>query len=555
MASSSSSSSSPSSDSISDPSSSSGNHQQQHSRRDDDDANEHVNDLNVWNGSALLVADCMGTGLLALPNDIKVLGPTFGMLFLIANLPINWFAGNILSLAADRVERGGQQQQQQMTTIATATVTAITSGLLQEDNSTSISNRTENNNYLAIRNTSDDVAYDEDADAEKIDERNENIDAATFDFVGMTMAIFDNPQTTRLVMILYYVNIFLVLGNYIVVMSHAVVALLADEKDNKGILSCTPVAGLLASTLMFAVSQLRTMAKLGRRASTLSLLALAVVVAQCLYFSSDSTTTPSDDITTKNVDDVDDDGGGDDDENADVGFRLVLRQLSALGSIGFATGSQKLFLNIRHEFADRKDAPKSLAVSLSAFGSVYIFIILMAGDNPPSFLFDAIPIGTIHRRVAGFFLWAHVVVSYAINSQAICSSCDRVFFSQWEPVRRWSDERRWMALTAIIALTAFLIANAVPFFKDLVAFIGALTAVPLTLLMPAIFYRRACENVPVWFPALTWNSITTTTRKTISGSYALLIYASIFTVLSTLGSVYSILDDWEHHTGGFFSCH
>jgi hypothetical protein len=114
-----------------------------------------------------------------------------------------------------------------------------------------------------------------------------------------------------------------------------------------------------------------------------------------------------------------------------------------------------------------------------------------------------------------------------------------------------------MTLTAIMALTAFFIANAVPFFKDLVGFIGALTAVPLTLLMPAIFYRRACEKVPVWFPALTWNSITTTTttRKSISGSYALLIYASIFTVAATLGSVYSILDDWEHHTGGFFSCH
>ena len=32
------------------------------------------NDLNAWQGAALLTADCMGTGLLALPEDIKVLG-------------------------------------------------------------------------------------------------------------------------------------------------------------------------------------------------------------------------------------------------------------------------------------------------------------------------------------------------------------------------------------------------------------------------------------------------------------------------------------------------
>jgi len=228
-----------------------------------------------------------------------------------------------------------------------------------------------------------------------------------------------------------------------------------------------------------------------------------------------------------------------------------LRQLSALGSIGFAVGSQKLFLNIRHEFAHREEAPKSLAVSLTTFGSFYVFMIAMAGDNPPGFLLDAIPRGTANRQAAGFFLWVHVAVSYAINSQAICASMDRNFFSQWGPVRLWSDERRWTALTAIMASTAFFIANAVPFFKDLVAFCGALTSVPLTLLLPAIFYRRACEKVPVWYPPITWKSMYTSKGW---ASYTLLVYSSIFMIAATLGSVYSILSDWKHHSGGFFSC-
>lgn len=294
---------------------------------------------------------------------------------------------------------------------------------------------------------------------------------------------------------------------------------------------CVPTAGVLASTLMFAVSQLRTMARLGRSASVISLTALGIVVIQCLYSTNFHATA---DILQTPVSTNNDDSG----ESINL-----LRKFSAMGSIGFAVGSQKLLLNIRHEFADRTKAPSSLAVALSAFGSFYVFIVLAAGKNPPGFLFDAIPAHTLQRRLAGFFLWVHVVVSYAINSQAICASMDRIFFCQWPTTQHWSDERRWMLLTGIMAATAFFVANAVPFFKDLVAFIGSLTSVPLTLLLPAVYHRRV-QGVPIWWPTI--NSL---------ASYALLVFSSVFMVAATLGSVYSILSDWEHHKGGFFSCH
>lgn len=458
---------------------------------------------------------------------MKVLGRSVGLLFLIANLPINWGAGLILSLAADTVEQSGDDgNHDDCHDDKRATINATMTTKLTTENKSMIYD-----SFEGISCGDDGQIEDE----REIYHQNKDSDTATFDFVGMTAAIFNNPQTTQLVMILYYLNIFLVLGNYIVVMSHAVIALLGNDD---GMLSCTPIAGLLASTLMFSISQLRTMARLGRTASIISLLSLGVVVAQCLYFSQSA------DVEANNndADNYEDDIGG---------FRLLLRQLSALGSIGFAVGSQKLFLNIRHEFAHREEAPKSLAVSLTAFGGFYILIVTMAGDSPPGFLFDIIPRGTVNRQVAGFFLWVHVAVSYAINSQAICASMDRNFFSRWGPVRLWSDERRWTALTAIMASTAFFIANAVPFFKDLVAFCGALTSVPLTLLLPAVFYRRACEKVAVWYPPITWKSMYTSRSW---ATYMLLVYASIFMVAATLGSVYSILSDWEHHSGGFFSC-
>ena len=185
---------------------------------------------------------------------------------------------------------------------------------------------------------------------------------------------------------------------------------------------------MLASILMFAVSQLRSMAKLGRTASIVSLAALFTVVVQCIYFvnQSDDSHTVDDDKETN-----------------------ILRKLSCTGSIGFAVGSQKLFLNIRHEIADRDSAPKSLALSLSAFGAFYVATVILSGAYPPDFLFDAIPPG-FHSRLAGLFLWIHVAVSYAINSQAICASIDRLFFQKNSAVA--DDAVRWMVLTGVLSI-------------------------------------------------------------------------------------------------------
>ena len=509
------------------------------------------NDLNIWNGAALLTADCLGTGILALPHDIQsVLGLGFGIFFLILQLPINLYAGTILSDAAAYVEtkqsrarvvnnnNNNNNNQPEKKSLLEHPRDKIIISPSSSSSGKKISNyqavsidvdveHVDENSLVENNDVFDDDDDENDVDVDDIDEPVHH-DTATFDFIGMTAALFYNKSITRLIMVLYYTNIFLVLGNYIVVMSHAVAALVGEE------IICIPTAGIVASTLMFSVSQLKTMARLGRTASVISLSALAIVVAQCLYFanfdSPSSVTTTNDNSTTSQ---------NDDDSYESIN---LLRKWSAMGSVGFAVGSQKLFLNIRHEFADRSKAPQSLGIALAAFGSFYVFIALAAGKNPPGFLFDGIPAHTIHRRLAGFFLWVHVVVSYAINSQAICASMDRIFFYQWGPVRNWPDTRRWMLLTGIMAVTAFFVSNAIPFFKDLVAFIGSLTSVPLTLLLPAVFHRRV-QRVPIWLP--TSSSL---------GSYALLLFSTIFMITATLGSIYSILSDWEHHKGGFFSC-
>jgi len=146
--------------------------------------------------------------------------------------------------------------------------------------------------------------------------------------------------------------------SYILVMSHAVAAMVGEDRI------CLPIAGVLASTLMFALCQIRTMANLGRGATIVSLSSLTIVVVQCLLAHNNAQQAKDESDYVPPPESV-----------------TILRQLSSIASIGFAVGSQKLFLNIRHEMRHREESPKSLGVALTVFGSVYVAICLFAGPS------------------------------------------------------------------------------------------------------------------------------------------------------------------------------
>lgn len=160
------------------------------------------NNLSMWQGAALLTADCMGTGILALPADIKVLGWGLGLGFLIANLPINLYAGTILSNTATSVE----VRQRIMNSLYRRVIG-------HEDDA-------EHVDYQAINaDTLNSIQTSVTIDTQGTAHTQLHHDTATFDFIGLCQTLFKNRTGTRWVMTVYYVNLFLVLGNYILVMS------------------------------------------------------------------------------------------------------------------------------------------------------------------------------------------------------------------------------------------------------------------------------------------------------------------------------------------------
>ena len=505
------------------------------------------NDLTTFQGTALIVADCMGTGILALPNDMKVLG-FFGLFFLVINLPINYYAGNLLHKAAKSVESRLLSITEKNALVRSADEYNSVSSQEGPSSSNEESDQWnyENDPITACTEMKQgtDSHEHEQLEHEHEDHHYGINTPHTSDFIGITYALFDHFGTNRrinkngktsistatiLVTTIYYINICLVLGNYILVMSHAVAAMFGEENI------CLPTAGVIASTLMFAISQLRTMATLGRSASVISLLSLAIVVVQCLTAIQMGNERFSYANTQKEDANVE----------GDTMWQSLVSQLAALSSIGFAVGTQKLFLNIRHEFADRDDSPKSLGIALISFGAVYLIVCLLAGPDPPSLLFDAISSGP-QRHIAGFLLWVHVAVSFAINSQAICSSLDRLKFHRVTMFGLGKRHKaRWAVLTFLVALSSYFIANAVPFFKDLVALIGALTSVPLTLLLPALYHRKVIDAPLFWIGSGSCNDIC---------SFLLVIFSVIFLVCGIVGSIFSIEMDWANH-GPPFACH
>lgn len=154
------------------------------------------NDLTVTQGATLLTADCLGVGLLALPGNLKVLGWGPGLFFLVLNLPLNLFAGTLLAASAAFVE----ERQKVADRLFTA-VLQEEEDLLFFAGTHGTTSSTPDYQALNSRTATSHVTIETTGTAHT----HLHHDTATYDFIGMTQALFRSPQWTRCVMLMYYV--------------------------------------------------------------------------------------------------------------------------------------------------------------------------------------------------------------------------------------------------------------------------------------------------------------------------------------------------------------
>ena len=186
-----------------------------------------ANDLNMLQAACLLTADCLGTGLLALPQDVKVLGKVIGLGFLILNLPINLYAGTILANAAQYIEQEPENEHSEEDTTSTTMTTVDRDGIVRvikdrKAYSSIASSDTNTTDNSSVSQTESPVNQNV-SQSPNIATKRENgrvsqedhphHDSSTIDYISLTQEIFPcNGHAFRIVLWFYYTNIFLVLG-------------------------------------------------------------------------------------------------------------------------------------------------------------------------------------------------------------------------------------------------------------------------------------------------------------------------------------------------------
>jgi amino acid permease len=206
----------------------------------------------------------------------------------------------------------------------------------------------------------------------------------------------------------------------------------------------------------------------------------------------------------------------------------------------FAYQGQSIYYEIMREMESSSDFPKAIFAASTIMGSVYLATCLISvwlmGRNVPEFLPDAIPAShLLVRRIVGWLLAYHVVVSYILTNQPLAST----FHAMLSPDTlldyvSWRGKLFWLAITSALLGFSFLLANAIPFFSTFQALIGSLLGAPLMFGWPAFFYLSACVQQGSFVPY-------------IDGGLCflfLIVFLPLCTVAGCISAVQNLISNW-----------
>ena len=164
------------------------------------------------------------------------------------------------------------------------------------------------------------------------------------------------------------------------------------------------------------------------------------------------------------------------------------------------------------------------------------------GDAIAPFLPDSLNDGAAKTLIA-VLLAVHTIVAYVVCLQPL----HRVFHENAFPQSSQATGGArvalgWAAVVAGQLCFGFVFANAVPFFGDLQSLIGAMTGAPIVFGWPPLLYLLACRARGT--PASACDRI-------VCVALFLCVLLPLFSVLGTITSVQSIVDDWGNQTGPF----
>lgn len=407
----------------------------------------------------ILVAECVGTGVLALPYVASVLGTGPFLLFVAVQVALNLYAGELLATAAETAER--------------------------------------KTNYEACQSTTSalwDFVDDTDMFPNEAPKSPKSPTKRPRDMLELAQGLDAGRPLRALIASAWYGNLVLILASYLVVMARSL--RVAFPMPGCAVLQSLLIAALTA----YAIAQLQTLDAIGKGAAQLSFAAVIAILAICAKHTENGPPP----VIVK-------------DESAAA-------VAAALTIITFSMITSKLFLNVRREMKDPREARKTLQYGVAAFTLVYVVVVFMSGSGPPRFLLDSVGHHSADARVAAALLYCHVAVSYAINQNVLARTLERY-------LGYTLSRKGWALLTAVLTLSSLLIAVLIPVFSDLVAVIGALTSGPLGFALPALLFDLATRDSDV--------------KRRRNGVVGLVVFTVVLTLVGTTGAIIRTVRDWE----------
>mmetsp|Transcript_7082 Transcript_7082/g.17566 ORF Transcript_7082/g.17566 Transcript_7082/m.17566 type:complete len:526 (-) Transcript_7082:39-1616(-) len=315
-----------------------------------------------------------------------------------------------------------------------------------------------------------------------------------------------------------YVYIAFLLGDFAVVLGTSLQATLARSNGDRG-LSRIVAYGISGAVLMIT-NQVRTLQNCGMLCA-ISTLAIVVAIGLCLGH-----------VLTEGCSE-----SGSSQPDTGRGWAVF----GALSSLIMAFAGQSIFMEMMAEMKEPQKFHWALHLALPMIMFIYALVggIVFAAcnENTPTYLLDALPVGSMLSRTVGGLLFVHTLVSYTINQQVLARGLhllidpSRANALAKEQPGFWISCLEWFGITTAQLCFAFGVAISVHDFEDLVQLIGAALATPLCLLLPLICFLGA----PREFMSLLWP------KAELGSASALSLLTLALTVVGTIAAVRNIV--------------
>lgn len=214
-----------------------------------------------------------------------------------------------------------------------------------------------------------------------------------------------------------------------------------------------------------------------------------------------------------------------------------------------------LYFELMAEMQEPEDFPKVFIINAPLQVGLYLSVACLgyhfAGSNAKGYLLDNLALGPAFR-VASALLFLHVVIAFLIKSVVVsrfvhgCVSPDRVGIDLRDAggVRAHLE---YAACSVALLVVAFFIANAIPFFDDLLGLIGGFFSGPISFIFPMMFFAGAQR----------YATPTNTKGAATRADWLLFPFVGALTLLTMVIGTYSVVQDIVSRSqalGPPFSC-